>query len=134
MSSYATPAQLHKYAMPAAALASVSEPDQQAALDAQSAIADGYLSGRYVLPLLSHGEDLTINVCLLGEFAITTTRGIAHEAESYEIIRDKRDAAIRWLENVRDGKINPVGIVDSASPATEDDFGAGVFTDKAREW
>ena len=134
MSSYGTPADLQRHAIPAASLASVSTLDQQAAIDAQSAIVDGYLSGRYVLPLTTWGLDLTFYVCQLAEFAICTTRGIAAETESYEIIRDKRDTAIKWLEGVRDGNINPAGIVDSATPPTADDFGAGVATDAPRGW
>lgn len=132
--SYGTPADLQRHAIPASSLASVSSQEQQVALDAQSAIADGYLSGRYLLPLTAWGLDLTFYVCQLTEFAICTTRGIAAETESYEILRDKRDAAVKWLEGVRDGNINPAGIVDSATPPTADDFGAGLYTETARGW
>ena len=134
MSSYATPADLQQYAMPASSLADVSTQAQQASIDAQSTIADGYLSPRYVLPLKLWGTDLTFFTCQLTEFAICTTRGIAAETESYQILKDKRDAAIKWFEGVRDEKINPVGLVDSAVPATTDDFGAGIYTETAREW
>ena len=134
MSSYGTPADLQRHAIPAASLASVPTLEQQAAIDAQSAIADGYLSGRYVLPLTAWGLDLAFQVCQLAEFAICTTRGIAAETESYDILRDKRDNAIKWLEGVRDGKINPVGVVDSATPPSVDDSGAGIYTEAARGW
>ena len=109
MSSYAQIADLTTYGLPATALQSPNLPVQvqQAALDDASAIADSYLRGRYSLPLLAWGTDLTQAVCRIAAYNLLSVRGYNPAAAADVNIRDRYTDAIDWLNKVQRQAVHP---------------------------
>lgn len=115
MSSYATAAQLLQFAINATALTnSISTQDQQAACDAASIEADGYLTAQYKLPLLSWGTTLTVHVCNIAAYRLMGRRGYRPSGVDSGF-KERYDEAISWLRGVSAGRITPPDITDSAS-------------------
>ena len=102
--AYATPSDLARLGVAAAALSDVPVPDQEAALDAASRLADSYLARRYRLPLVSWGDDLKRAVALIAAYDLIAVRGFAPEGAD-EHLRLRYEDAIRWLEQVAKGEV-----------------------------
>lgn len=115
--AYATAADLARLALPARALTGILLADQDAALDAASALADGYLAARYTLPLLAWGDDLRRTVSLIAAYDLMTRRGYSPEGGD-EQLRLRYEDGMKWLEQVSKGTINPTGFEESPPSAT----------------
>lgn len=115
--AYATAADLTRLALPARALTGIAAPDQDAALEAASSLADGYLAARYTLPLLAWGDDLKRAVSLIAAYDLMTRRGYNPEGGD-EQLRLRYEDGMRWLEQVGKGTISPVGLEESPPSAT----------------
>ncbi len=102
--------------VPAAALASVTDIDKQAALDASSALALGMIGNRFKRPLVSWETDLTHAVCKIAVYDLLVARGFNPAAGADVNIRDRRDDAEKWLISVARGEITPaiVGAADQS--------------------
>ncbi len=113
MSSYAAPAQLVQLAINAVALGSITNADQQAALDAASTELDGYLASQYVLPLSSWGTDLTEHTCHIAAYRLMGRRGYRAGGVD-QGFKERYDDAIRWATKISTGTVSPPGIIDSS--------------------
>ena len=67
MPRYATTTDLARIGIASNALASIDTAAKEDALDACSSLADGYLSGRYTLPLSAWADDLRLHVAGMAE-------------------------------------------------------------------
>src|ERR1035437_8892380 len=106
MSRYATSIDLTRLSLPASALVGVDPGEQQAALDAASDVADGYLASRFKLPLLPpFPGDLVQVVCDLGAYLCMKRRGFNPEGDP-NIVKGYDDA-IGWLEGVSRNLVTP---------------------------
>jgi len=116
---YATVADLTTYALPSAAVASLSAPLLQAQLDASSAVADGYLRARYSLPLLvPYPLDLVINVCWFAAYSIMALRGYNQDSGVDIQIRQRYDDAREWFACVERQRLHPAVVeTPKAGPA-----------------
>ena len=132
--SYASSKELYRHAIPASGLTGVELVDIVEELVTQSEVADGYLAGKYTMPLIAWGGDLTSRICHMAEYSLITTRGMNPDGDTYTIIKDKYDAAIKWLSDVAAGKIKSPAIVDSAEPATTAGGAAVTVTSTLRGW
>lgn len=113
--AYATLADLTTYGVKdAGPFGGLSAGQQQAAVDAANATADGYLATKFKLPLTSWGADLKQKVIAMARFELLTTRGFAPEGGSAEAISLAYQAAIKWFEGVSKGIISPT-VVDSGA-------------------
>jgi len=130
MARYATTTDLTRLGLPAVALEGISSDDQQAALDAASSTADGYLASRFRLPLTAWGEDLTRAVCQIAAYDLMVTRGMAPGSGEAELLGDRSRGALAWLRDVADGRVTPV--VTETSPAVLG--GARVESNTPRGW
>lgn len=102
-------------------------------LDKRSRFADGYLAGRWTLPLTAWGDDLRLAVCQLAAWDImTTVVGMNPEDASNSNWRDRRDEALSWLRDVAAGKVTPVGIVDTTPDVPE--AGVSIGSEPLRGW
>lgn len=115
MASYATMTDLTRLGLPAAALEGIPTADQQAALDAASSTADGYLASRFKLPLTVWGDDLRRAVCQVAAYDLMTTRGMAPDSPEAVLLGDRSKGAMAWLRDVADGRVTPV--VTETAPA-----------------
>lgn len=109
---YASMADLRALGLPEAVLASIPEAEQEAALEAASALADSYLRARYDLPLAAWGRGLTRAVALIAAYDLMSRRGYDPTRPGQENLRMRYEDAIRWLEGVAAGKVDP-GVVDA---------------------
>src|SRR5262245_66553032 len=99
------------------ALADFTAPELEGFLDTASAEALGYL-GRYTMPLVVWGDDIRGHVCRMAYWYALSRRGFNPEAASDIAVRLGYTDAVKWLTQVRQGLVNPVGVTDSA-PAPE---------------
>ncbi|WP_413207977.1 gp436 family protein [Rhodospirillum sp. A1_3_36] len=69
-----------------------------AALDEAASAADGYLRGRYRLPISPVPTDLRRRVCDIARFLL-------HDDGTPETVKDRYDRAMKWLHDIADGKV-----------------------------
>lgn len=112
--AYATKTDLTTLSLPSGALTGISDLKIDAALEAASREADGYLNVPFRLPLIAHGSDLKQKVCDMAAMTLMKARGFSPESADAEMFEAGRKAAIKWLEGVAAGKIKPIGITDSS--------------------
>lgn len=134
MSRYATTTDLTRLGLPSAALTNVPTATQEESLDAMSAIADGYLSSRYELPLSAWGDDLRACVCRLAAYDLMVTRGFNPTAGGDESLLVRHDHAMRWLRDVAGGVVSPTGVVDATPDDTTGNETTFAVTDAPRGW
>ena len=116
MAAYATGSDLGQLSViPSDVLAQITTGTQDAALDAASRDADGYLASRYKLPLTAWGTDLRQRVCDIAAYRLMGRLGYDPNGADSDI-RDRYDDALSWLERVGRGVITPD--VVTTAPAT----------------
>lgn len=135
--AYATRAQLIQFGIRSAALAGIATGDQDAALEAASDLADGYLRARFTLPLAVWQDDLRRCVCNIAVYDLLSARGYNPDAGADSNVRQRYEDAIRWLERIAGGQVTPA-VTDSGSSG-ESGSGASagvarVFTSESRGW
>lgn len=118
--------------IPAAALATVSTSKKAEQLAATTELASGILAGRYDLPIVAWGIDLSMAVAKIAAYELLSVRGFNPDGEDTNV-RKRCEDAMRWLADVASGKISPVGLVDS-TPDEQDTGGIEVCTLAARGW
>lgn len=134
MTRYATTTDLARLGVASTALSAVATATQEDALDACSALADGYLDGRFTLPLAAWGDDLRMHVAGMAAFRLLAGRGYDPQKGGDEVIRMLWEDAIRWLERVSAGSVTPAGITDSTPSVEEHIEGGVVISNTSRGW
>lgn len=116
MTAYATAANFSDYGIgPAALPATITDVDRLAAISAASGVADSYLGARFRLPLAVWGDDLSQAVCKIAAFELVAAKvGFNPEAGHNMVLLDRKNDAIRWLEQVARGHVTPAGITDTS--------------------
>ncbi len=102
--------------VPAAAYASVSNPDKNAALDVASDWLQGQLGGRFKAPWQSWSNDAREVVCFRAMAAIMGKRGFSAVAGADALIIRNDEKAERWAISVARGEVTPaiVGAADQS--------------------
>lgn len=133
--AYATTTDLARLGIAATAIAAVSSTIQEAALEAASVLADGYLRGRYTLPLTTWGEDLTRAVCAIAAWDILCQRGFDPNRGGDVAIETRANAATSWLKDVSAGRVVVSG-GNTTPTATRHARASGprVTSDRTRGW
>src|SRR5687768_909498 len=108
-------AEIADLTVPAAALSSISTPDQNDFLLKASVFADSYLASRFELPLVTWGSDLKDAVAAIATFRLLMKRGFSPEAGDNKTYQDQYKDAVSWLKDVGSGKATPVDVVDSSA-------------------
>lgn len=137
MPTYGTRPDLATHGLPGDWLAGVSDSDQDAALEAASRFADGYLSLQYDLPISVWGRDLTRVVCHIASWDLMCRQGYDPDTASNKLIRQRYEDALQWLRDVAAGRLSPPEIVDSTPdvpPPGEPLIHASVSTRRSRRW
>lgn len=130
MSQYATTTELAQFAMGSVALTGISTNDQDAALQAASDEADGYLKARYAVPVTVYGKDLRDHVCAMAQYRLLVRKTFSPDG-SKTAIRQLYEDAIAWLTKISKGVITLSG--DQVTPAPEYAL-PRVTTTTARGW
>lgn len=134
MPRYATTTDLARIGIAANTLASIETAAKEDALDACSSLADGYLSGRYTLPLSAWGDDLRLHVAGMAAFRLLAARGYDPNRGADAAIRLLWEDAIRWLERVAAGTVTPAGITDATLEEAEELPSFAMVTNTSRGW
>lgn len=134
MTRYATTTDLARVGIGAAALSGVSTAAQEAALDAASALADGYLCSRFTLPLSAWGADLTGAVARMAAWEVLRVRGYDPQAGGDEAVRLGYTDSMRWLEGVQAGRVSPQGVTDATPSVDESSQQTVMVTSRRRNW
>lgn len=112
-SQYATNTELQQLAITAAAGARFGSTAMDAALQAASSIADSYLSSQFVLPLQTtptQGWDMSLKlqVCNIAAYLLYCQFGFNPAAPGDQLIKERYDRAMSWLDGVGKKTITPV--------------------------
>lgn len=107
MPQYATKEQLVELAIPANALAGVTDAQKDAALVAASVTIDSYLGTRFDLPLAVYGSDITVATAQIAAWFLISKRGISPGNEAWEALRTNYKDQLSWLKDVSAGRAVP---------------------------
>jgi phage gp36-like protein len=113
--AYALISDLSIYGCPANALNDITNEQLQGAIDNACAIVDSYLRGRYVLPIVSWGVEITEATCRIAVYNLMNIRGFEASGLDSNIVNRYSDT-IQWLNKVQRQSAHP-NITDS-TPAT----------------
>ncbi len=120
-SVYCSPTDVGTYAMNAIALSVIPTLQQTAACAAASEKLDSYFRGRYPLPLLNWGTDVTMHAAYIAAFLMYSgSRGATPMKGSDEMVRQNYEDAIKWAEGVQRQTIHPD--VTVATPFAGSDY------------
>lgn len=131
MAAYATAEDLERLGIPDRALESVATEEREAALEAASRLADGYLAAQFTLPLSAWGDDLRDAVVAIAIYRVMVRRGYDPDGGGNTEIRRRYEDAIAWLERIASGKVHPA--VTDATPDV-DDAAPVVISPPRRGW
>lgn len=106
-SQYCTPNDLTTTGINAIAFQDVPVPDQTAGCQQASELADSYLRGRYALPLVSWGGDVTYRTAQIAVYLILSARGYNPSAGADSRVRQNYEDAIAWFEGVQRQAVHP---------------------------
>jgi len=129
---YALPADIARYGLPAAALELVSPEQLARACLAASGEAEGYLSSAYKLPLTAWDIGTRSHVAKMAAYEAMRHRGFDPDSGKDASLEVGRGEAITWLNRIANGKLRPVGIVDSTPEAAENEV--YVASERGRSW
>lgn len=135
---YASLADLYKYGIPLAALNGITTEEQEAALDAASAMADDYLADVVDLPLEPDSWSFSLRryVAVIAAYDLLRVRGFNPEGSDVLIVREY-ERAMKWLENVSSKDISitigqdPPAPTMISPPAVDVEVMETPFTDAA---
>lgn len=130
--SFANLEHLDGLGIPAAALSNLAASKKAEQLAATTELASGILAGRYDLPIVAWGIDLSMAVAKIAAYELLSVRGFNPDGDD-DNVRKRYEDAMRWLADVASGKISPVGLIDS-TPDEPDAGGIEVCTLAARGW
>lgn len=108
MTQYATRDDLENFGgANAVALQSFADAVVDEALAAASEAADGYMRGRYSLPLLAWDNGIRMNVCYIAGYNLITQRGMNPAAGADITWRLRYEDAVKWFEGVQRQAVHP---------------------------
>lgn len=110
---YATAAELDALGASAEILAALPTSEKEEALAVASALCDGYLAQRYILPIRAFCPDLKRAVLAIASYDLISARGYDPASTDNGNIRQRYLDAIEWLKAVADGELTP-DITDSS--------------------
>lgn len=128
---FATLEQLYEHGRREDALSDVPLGVRVRALVTASAKANSALALRYDLPIVAWPDDLSEAVAKIAAYDLLSHQGFNPEGGDANI-RVRHDDGMGWLIDVANGKLNPVGLIDS-TPEIEDD-GVVVASSPRRGW
>ena len=134
MTRYASTTDLTRHGLPSGALTGVPTATQEAALDANSALADTYLAQRFTLPLSAWGAAIARAVATMTAYDLMTTRGYKPDAGADEILRLRYEDTMRWWRDVAASRVTPQGVTDATPSDDSEQDGTFVVTNTRRNW
>ena len=134
MSIYCQPSDLTSTGINPISLEDVSTPQQTAACQQASELADSYMRGRYALPLQAWGGDITFRTAQIAVWMILKARGVNPDAGADSYWQTEYNDAIRWFEGVQRQSVHPDVTPASPSPGNATYDLPQVITQPQRGW
>ena len=106
-SQYCQPSDLTTTGVNPTALQTISVAQQVTACIQASELADSYMRGRYQLPLLAYGPDLTYRTAIIAVYMLLQARGMNPAAGADDRIRLNYEDSIRWFEGIQRQAVHP---------------------------
>ena len=133
MTQYATRDDLVTFGgMNAVAIQNIDDAVVNAALDAASETADGYMRGRFSLPLLAWDQGIKTHTAYIAAYNIITQRGMNPGAGADVTFRMRYEDAVRWFEGVQRQAVHPQ-VTETPVPAPRYEF-PQIQTSAKRGW
>jgi phage gp36-like protein len=110
---YCAIADLTLYGGPSTAFGNVTTDQKQTVVDAANRRVDSYMRGRYALPLVEWGVELTKAAAEIAWCDLMNVRGVNPTNDSS--IQERADRAVLWLEQVQRQAAHPY-VVEASSP------------------
>lgn len=128
---------MYQLAVPAAAVAGVPTPDQDAALEARSRFFDSYAQAHYAVPLVSWGLEVELCVAILAGWDLLVTAGVnPQNVDTWLLERVYfylgRPGQKGWLDKLAEGQVGLPGVVDP-TPGISEGSPIG-WSEKDRGW
>lgn len=121
--TYASSTDLTTYGLPATALGTLSVATIGAALDAASKTVDSYLRGRYALPLVAWGTEITEATAIIAAYSLMNVRGYNPASAADANLFDRYNSKILWLRDVQRQAAHPdVTPAASQSPSHDQPY------------
>lgn len=114
-----TDAELLGMAMGSEALSGIDVAVRDQARSSASAVTLSYVKKRYTLPLIQWGDDLRQAAAKIAAWDLLSRRGFNPGSRSDVQIHARYMTAIKWLEDVRGGDVEPIDIIDSTPSVSE---------------
>lgn len=119
ITEYCDTADLTRWGINATALKGISEKDAQLeAIKGASRLIDSYLRSQFTLPLSAVGEDLQRACAIIAVYDLISSRGFRPDESENDVLRQRYEDVIRWLEKISAGQVTPVVTDSSATPGT----------------
>ena len=132
-SQYGTEAQLISLSITQAAATRFGNTAMDAALQAASSIADGYINSVFVLPLQTSPQgwdmSLTLHVCNIAAYLLYNQFGFNPNAPQDQLIVKRYNDALAWLQSISDEKLTPNWVDSSGSTPQSQAAGPFVISD-----
>lgn len=106
-SQYCTPSDIGDYALNAIALSTIPNGVQVAACAAASEQLDSFFRGRYPLPLLTWGTDVTMMAAYVAAKLALENRGTRPMQGADDTVERNYDRAIAWAKGVQRQTVHP---------------------------
>jgi phage gp36-like protein len=132
-SQYCFPSDLVNQINPIA-LNGISTPQQTAACQEASEIADSYMRGRYALPLLAWGADIVTKTAQVAVYLLMAARGYNPSAGADDLIRIRYEDAIGWFQGIQRQNTHPDVTPSVAQPGDPTHDLPQVRTSPQRGW
>lgn len=88
-------------------LSGIAPEARDSALAGASAQIDSYLSRVFNLPLLSYGKELSRACAVMAAWDLLSVRGFNAGTDQGQLLKDRYDDVLRWLEKISEGKVKP---------------------------
>lgn len=135
-SQYATTSQIQQLAITPAAFArfeAASPGCVVAAIQAESSIADSYLTSQFVLPLQASPQgwdmSLTLVVCYRAAYSLYFSFGFNPASPDWQVMTGRKEWADKWLDGVSKKIITPLFTDSSGAAPGSDTAGDFIVSD-----
>lgn len=107
MAEYCTLGELKDLGLNPEAFVETPAPRRHSAISTRSTFIDGYLTGRFTLPLVTWGDDIKRCCAILASIDLIRNRGVS--PDDADDLDKQEDRQIKWLERLAAGVVTPPG-------------------------
>lgn len=107
MSAYASLAQLYTYGAPEKSFGQLTDDQKNNELEASSRYVDTFLRGRYSLPLIAWGVEITEATCKVAAYNLMNVRGYNPASGADANLQLRYQETVNWLRLIQKQQAHP---------------------------